>query len=1020
MIGRCTYPRIGALLLGLTLLLLSVAARADVPVTLMKSIAGNVNFTGTQATMRTGQTYCDAYSSKTVLSRTLSGIPAGSKVEAAYVYWAGSGSTADNQITFDGKAITAQRRFTSRYTTGGTNYDYFGGVTDVTTQVAAKGNGTYTFTGLTINTKNPYCSVQGVLGGFALLVLYSNTATEPFRVLNVYEGFQNMRYSSITLNVGNFKIPNPLGTTTGRLGHITWEGDITLNQQGEDLKFNGTVMTDGMNPAGNQFNSKSNINGDGASYGVDFDAYSVASPIIQPDQTTATTVYSSGQDMVLLNVEIVAVPNVPVADLAISMTRSGEAFIGANVSYTLSVTNNGPNTETGPVTVTNTLPAGMSYAAVPTGTSWTCATSGQTATCTYNAGVAKGVVLPPITVTATVLPSGSGTYTNTAAVSGKVFDNVSVNNSATDTAVDQSGVALTDAMCTAGIRIGATGSNCQRITSMVAGEKKRAYITTLDSNGVPASVYNNGKVTAYLSLACVNPSSAGVVSSGSVQATYTTSAGTTTIPVCGSATASPTWSPGISLSFGKGEASGVSPDGVTPPLFYYPDVGKLQLSITADKVTVGRAVLVSRPAQLSFAEISRDSDNLPVPAATGADDPGFAMAGEPFNLRVQAELYGGAGRAPNFGQESPPVALTLVQSPGAATDPAIAGTLSTVSGGIVSGKFTYPDVGTITLTSTIADYLGAGAINGVTKSVGRFYPAYFTTSVTGNFDCPDGMACPSGKLATNEDVGVSGAAYSGQPFEVTVTPYNMAHEAVTRYAVSATKPITLSSVSQPGPTGATVTGLSGNGITTGGPAPKTTPRFTLPNGFNPASPHDNNWSAPQAIYIRAEAPEKRAVAGGSQNVTISSQNAFAVAGAVAEEDGLEVAVGRLQVSNAFGSELVHLPVPLAAQYWNGTSWPTNTEDDTSPVAGAVFTSCTGKLSSGGGACVPPDLLKTESAPPLVTGGAATLYLKPPGRGNTGSAIISISNGNPAWLPSTAARVVFGTNKSPVIYIREVY
>jgi hypothetical protein len=505
-----------------------------------------------------------------------------------------------------------------------------------------------------------------------------------------------------------------------------------------------------------------------------------------------------------------------------------------------------------------------------------------------------------------------------------------------------------------------------------------------------------------------------------VRASYKTSAKTTPLPVCGSATGSPAWSADISLSLAKNAATATSPDG-TAPEFYYPDVGKLQLSITVDKVTVARAVFVSRPAQLSFAEISRASDNLPVPLATGADDPGFAMAGEPFNLRVRAELYGGGGPAPNFGRESPPVALTLVQSPGASTDPAIAGSLSSVSGGIVSGTFTYPDVGTISLTPTIADYLGAGAINGVTKPVGRFYPAYFTTAVTGNFDCPDGMKCPSGKLpVSNEDLGVSGAAYSGQPFAVTVTPYNMAREAVTRYVASTTKPITLSAANQPGQPGGTVSGLSGNSITTGGAAPTATAKFTLPKPFDPASPLANDWSDPTTIYLRAEAPEKRAVAGGSQNVTISSQNAAAIAGAIAEEDGLQVAVGRLQVSNAFGSEVVHLPVPLTAQYWVKPTWLTNTEDDTSTIGGAVFTNCSGKLSSGAGTCVPPGLLKVESVPSLVSSGTATLYLRPPGRGNTGSGYISISNGNPPWRPSSTSKVTFGTNKSPVIYIREVY
>ena len=39
--------------------------------------------------------------------------------------------------------------------------------------------------------------------------------------------------------------------------------------------------------------------------------------------------------------------------------------------------------------------------------------------------------------------------------------------------------------------------------------------------------------------------------------------------------------------------------------------------------------------------------------------------------------------------------------------------------------------------------------------------------------------------------------------------------------------------------------------------------------------------------------------------------------------------GRLVVVNAYGSELIALPVPVQAQYYDGTSWADNTDDVTS-------------------------------------------------------------------------------------------
>jgi uncharacterized repeat protein (TIGR01451 family) len=408
-------------------LLACASAVADSSLSLVKSFAGNINFVGTQKTYRTksnSQDPCAIKSANNNVSNTLSGIPTGATVTAAYLYWVASGATPDYTVTFEGATVTASRQYTAT-----SNGKYFGGVADVTAAVASKRNGTYSFSGLTIDNTTD-CSVAAVVGGWALLVVYSNS-TEAFRVLNVYEGLKPIQNNSATpetITVSNFQVPSS-GSLTGRVGLLVWEGDSDLNSTAEKLIFNGTALTDSLNPVGNLFSSTSNINNDSLSYGIDYDAFTVT---MTAGQTSATTTASTGQDFVLLNMEVLAVPNVPVDDLQITNSSSSAFSRGNIVSYTLGVSNNGPNSETGVITVVDTLPAGLT-GGTASGSGWSCGTSGQTITCTNpNAsGLAKNASTNAITVTATVSNTATGTITNSATVSGTVFDNVSSNNTAT-------------------------------------------------------------------------------------------------------------------------------------------------------------------------------------------------------------------------------------------------------------------------------------------------------------------------------------------------------------------------------------------------------------------------------------------------------------------------------------------------------------------------------------------------------------------------------------------------------------
>jgi uncharacterized repeat protein (TIGR01451 family) len=117
------------------------------------------------------------------------------------------------------------------------------------------------------------------------------------------------------------------------------------------------------------------------------------------------------------------------SDLAIVKTAPAEAFAGHTVTYTVSVTNNGPS-DSGPIEVTDpipSLPAGVLYVSATTDTGWTC-TPGSTITCDHDGLAAGDTSTFQITFQ---LPAGSAgsTLTNCATVSGGVQQEQDVRSS---------------------------------------------------------------------------------------------------------------------------------------------------------------------------------------------------------------------------------------------------------------------------------------------------------------------------------------------------------------------------------------------------------------------------------------------------------------------------------------------------------------------------------------------------------------------------------------------------------------
>ena len=142
--------------------------------------------------------------------------------------------------------------------------------------------------------------------------------------------------------------------------------------------------------------------------------------------TTSTNYPGGGPDRV----------TVGLADMTITKSHIDPFVRGSTTStYTLIATNSGGAATVGVVTVTDTLPAGVTPTAAA-GTGWSCpAPVGQTVTCTRANVLAGGASYPPITVTVTVLQSAPNSVVNQASVSGG-----GETNAANDTASDPTNI----------------------------------------------------------------------------------------------------------------------------------------------------------------------------------------------------------------------------------------------------------------------------------------------------------------------------------------------------------------------------------------------------------------------------------------------------------------------------------------------------------------------------------------------------------------------------------------------------
>ena len=536
---------------------------------------------------------------------------------------------------------------------------------------------------------------------------------------------------------------------------------------------------------------------------------------------------------------------------------------------------------------------------------------------------------------------------------------------------------------------------------------------------------------------------------------------------------------GRTLSF-----SAVAPNPLpsAPFTFYYTDAGQITLwarySLGGGNYVSGKSsAFVVKPHHFDISNIAcasiTSSTCAPAnatgnnPAATGTAGAAFIQAGQAFKATVTAKTCDSAtagcamvtsAATPNFGQERnglDGIVLTSynhLPGPGGAADinRTILSPLAPVAtpfsaGAATLANLSWDEVGVLQLRATLANangYLGSdpcisppcacGGTNAhgqhsICSSpdpyVGRFIPDHFDTMVT--HGCAGGMY-----------------TYSGQPFTIQATARNLAGGATQNYFYNAiagySRDVTLSAwdsagtAVNPGPGALTpvqppVLMLASAFLSTA-PGVALTP--SPPTAASPVYNFTSRQTVPTLVRVRATDSDGISSLRGAPNPS--------------NEGATLVRSGRARLLNAYGSELLDLPMTFRAEYWNGAGWTLNSADvctgDTSlgaantvslslaAVTPALWATCAwdsisapSNLSGIGCASTAPAgrNYKEGATPGIGFAGDFNLWLKAPGAGKAGSGLVTPTV--PAWLgvvPPT--RATFGIYKSPVIYLRENY
>ena len=241
------------------------------------------------------------------------------------------------------------------------------GIADVTNLVRAGGAGDYTVANIQASSG---VSQSGPYGGWGLVTVYRDP-NSPFGRIIVYDGFAFVNNANRCLDINNitgFRTPET-GNFAARLGMIAYEGDRAQRFERDTFEVNDIALSDASNPVNNFFNSSisgpsTNLRTPDYDNNFGFDSNNLvindAQAVFQNNATSADVRFCTGPDGYSPGL-LTFSTQTQVADLRLSKTVDNPTpDLGSNITFTLTLTNDGPDTATG-VAVLDQLPAGLTF-----------------------------------------------------------------------------------------------------------------------------------------------------------------------------------------------------------------------------------------------------------------------------------------------------------------------------------------------------------------------------------------------------------------------------------------------------------------------------------------------------------------------------------------------------------------------------------------------------------------------------------------------------------------------------------
>lgn len=513
----------------------------------------------------------------------------------------------------------------------------------------------------------------------------------------------------------------------------------------------------------------------------------------------------------------------------------------------------------------------------------------------------------------------------------------------------------------------------------------RAVQTNTDTMACETRVV--GTRTVQLAYECMNPSTC---SSGQ---TFTVNGGAISANNSGSVS---TYA-NVSLTF---DAAGTA----SIPL-NFTDVGQVRLYANlalaasgndpAVTLTGSSSPFVVRPYTLAVSAVTGN------PGTTNAGT-GFMASGDDFSVYVEARNALG-NRTPNFGNEATSernnVELEIAQliypvgGIDGSLNGAAAGTFlaTTPAGTMVNNTVSWDEVGSIQLRPSLSDndYLGAGDLATLTASstVGRFYPHHFTLSSSSVTD-----ACPS----VSGSVAFTYMGNAAIPAAYVLEARNADNNITTNYrspAYSGTA--TLSYVAENANSGVDLASRVSAVVPSWALGVMTLPPSTMVT-FNrqTSTAPDGPFSSLQLGVRLSGDIDNRTLENLDMNATTTGVCTPASCTAKTISGQLNVRYGRLRLDDAFGPESVNLPVNFSTEYWVGSFFAKNTDDNCTAILRSAITYPSGNILTPGNLTVAlnggsttgsyGDISATQVE--FNNGDAAHLFLAP----GTGTGLFNVS------------------------------